>query len=458
MYADGARIFVECGPKRALSGFVASILKRRPHRAIYTNHPKRGGLASFQDALAALTTLGFDVKSTPDTAVPDLFAPAPPRLATSEAMRQWVASPASVSTPSAPQATPFILKAVLEVVAEATGYGVEELNLDDELEADLGIDTVKQAEVVAIVRDRFRLDHDPGFRLSAYRTLRDLANYAAQRLGTTQPEAIQQVLGDTRSVAVRRAPAAVESGSGLPSDALAALAEGAARAGLGQADANQFAASILPAVQGLVQTMLAARPVPASPPPSVPAAAVPAAPRPASPVGTSARPTVVCSGASVGLPGGTEVFAADNIERILQGEVRIASLSDDVQDAFLSKNVVRLHKDAKTGQGTFQAVEKREEVIRLAGVKAHFDLAEQYGVDPNWIRALDITTQLAFAAGIEALKDAQIPLVQTHHTTRKGKKVATGWKLPEEMRADTGSSSPRHSRVRQVHSAHQRKR
>ena len=78
MYADGARIFVECGPKRALSGFVASILKRRPHRAIYTNHPKRGGLASFQDALAALTTLGFDVKSTPDTAVPDLFAAASP--------------------------------------------------------------------------------------------------------------------------------------------------------------------------------------------------------------------------------------------------------------------------------------------------------------------------------------------------------------------------------------------
>ena len=60
-----------------------------------------------------------------------------------------------------------------------------------------------------------------------------------------------------------------------------------------------------------------------------------------------------CSGASVGLPGGTEVFAADNIERILQGEVRIASLSDDVLDAFLSKNVVR-HKDARTGQGTFE--------------------------------------------------------------------------------------------------------
>ena len=100
------------------------------------------------------------MKSAPDTAVPDLFAAASPRLATSEAMRQWVASPASVSTPSTPQATPFILKAVLEVVAEATGYGVEELNLDDELEADLGIDTVKQAEILSELTETFGGNHD----------------------------------------------------------------------------------------------------------------------------------------------------------------------------------------------------------------------------------------------------------------------------------------------------------
>ena len=40
MYEDGARIFVECGPKRALTGFTVAILKKRPHRALYANHPK----------------------------------------------------------------------------------------------------------------------------------------------------------------------------------------------------------------------------------------------------------------------------------------------------------------------------------------------------------------------------------------------------------------------------------
>ncbi|MEC8192296.1 MAG: SDR family NAD(P)-dependent oxidoreductase [Myxococcota bacterium] len=443
MYADGARIFIECGPKRALTGFVASILKRRPHRAIYTNHPKRGGVASFQDALASLTTLGFDVSAHPGAAIPDIFAPPPPRLATSAAMRKWTPAPVDEGRPTQPQATPFILRAVLDVVAMATGYSPEELNLDDELEADLGIDTVKQAEVIAHVRDRFRLDHDPGFRLSQHRTLRDLANYAARRLGSTQPAAIEQVLVDTRGrVAVGSERPTV--GGELPHDALSALAEGAARAGLSDGDANQFAASILPAVRGLVQTMLEARPAPLTPPAPVPAplepsapAPVPAAPRSA-PAVVPASISVVCSGASVGLPGGEEVFAPDNVARILDGEVRISRLSEATQDGFLAKQVVRVHKDPKTGQGTFKSVEQREEVIRLAGVKAAFDLAEQYGIDPQWVRALDITTQLSFAAGIEALKDAQIPLVQTFHTTRSGKKVSTGWKLPEEMRRSTG--------------------
>ncbi len=435
MYADGARIFVECGPKRALSGFVASILKRRPHRAIYTNHPKRGGIASFQDALAALTTLGFDIRAEVGSDVPDLFAEPPPRIATSETMRKWAPKPVEVEAVPGAHATPFILRAVLDVVADATGYSADELNLEDELEADLGIDTVKQAEVVAIVRDRFRLDHDPEFRLGDHRTLRDLANYAAIRLGTTQPAAIERVLGDTRVHARKMTGGAVGRHTGLASDALSALAEGAARAGLESGEAHDFASSILPAVQGLVETMVANRPVREVPSP----APIAAPTRESKPGGTSrSLPTVVCSGASVGLPGGTEVFAEDNIDRILQGEVRIQPLSEQDQDEFLAKSVVRLHKDPQTGQGTFQAVEKREEVIRLAGVKSAFDLAGSYGVDAGLIRALDITTQLAFAAGIEALRDAQIPLVQTFHTTRKGKKVSTGWKLPEEMRSTTG--------------------
>ena len=43
---------------------------------------------------------------------------------------------------------------MLAVVAEQTGYPTELLDMDLDLEADLGIDTVKQAEVFASIRER----------------------------------------------------------------------------------------------------------------------------------------------------------------------------------------------------------------------------------------------------------------------------------------------------------------
>src|SRR5690606_5422481 len=42
MYENGARVFVEVGPKRAQTSFVADILDGRPHAAMFTNHPKKG--------------------------------------------------------------------------------------------------------------------------------------------------------------------------------------------------------------------------------------------------------------------------------------------------------------------------------------------------------------------------------------------------------------------------------
>ncbi|RME07498.1 MAG: acyltransferase domain-containing protein, partial [Deltaproteobacteria bacterium] len=55
MYEAGARIFIEVGPKRALTGFVENILSGREFLAIPTNHPKKGGVLQFSEALAALS-------------------------------------------------------------------------------------------------------------------------------------------------------------------------------------------------------------------------------------------------------------------------------------------------------------------------------------------------------------------------------------------------------------------
>ena len=49
---------------------------------------------------------------------------------------------------------------VVALVAEQTGYPPELLDLDLDLEADLGIDTVKQAELFAQVRETYGIERD----------------------------------------------------------------------------------------------------------------------------------------------------------------------------------------------------------------------------------------------------------------------------------------------------------
>ena len=58
-------------------------------------------------------------------------------------------APAPVPVAAAPALDAVEVSAVLAIVAEQTGYPPDMLDLDLDLEADLGIDTVKQAEMFA---------------------------------------------------------------------------------------------------------------------------------------------------------------------------------------------------------------------------------------------------------------------------------------------------------------------
>ncbi len=472
MYADGARVFVECGPKRALAGFIVNILKHRPHRALYTNQPKRGGVLSFLDALASLFALGFPVDGEVAPGVwadAGLFDTGGPRRSTTTALQgRTQAIAAAQAAGGETHGAPAIERDILKIVAAKTGWPVESLDVNFDLEADLGIDTVKLADIVASVREHFRLEHDPNFRLGDHRTLRALIDYAGRRVGSTRPGGVPA-----------RRPAAVapsgafdgESGADTVSRFLAEVAQ----KDLGGLDAPAFAQAMLPAIQALLaaswqafQTSAPGVPAPtasapiafaraaASPaatlaPAQAPSPAAPtASPAPVTPApaiqapGTSPGPgyiapvSIVCSGASLGLPAGASVFADDNIQRMLKGENRIVPLSLATREAMVQKGIRRLVKNPKTGEGEFVLADSPLSVIQLAGVKAHFDLEADYGVDGAVVRTLDITTQLAFAAGLEALRDAGIPLVRSYRETSNGKRVATGWVLPPSMRDDTG--------------------
>ena len=66
---------------------------------------------------------------------------------------------------------------VLAAVSEKTGYPSEMLDMDLDLEADLGIDTVKQAELFATIRTHYNIPRREDLRLSEYNTLAKVVQF-----------------------------------------------------------------------------------------------------------------------------------------------------------------------------------------------------------------------------------------------------------------------------------------
>ena len=147
--------------------------------------------------------------------------------------------------------------------------------------------------------------------------------------------------------------------------------------------------------------------------------------------------SVVISGAGLGLPGREgSVFADENISRLLNGQNMIEPLPEDSRRKMLEKQVTRLVKSPAGAE--MQLIENLEETISLAGQRGSFDMIEDFAFPSERLDALDISTQLAISAGIEALRDAAVPLVKHYRRTSKGTWLPDRWKLPEAMADETG--------------------
>ncbi|MFH2092915.1 MAG: beta-ketoacyl synthase N-terminal-like domain-containing protein [Pseudomonadota bacterium] len=144
---------------------------------------------------------------------------------------------------------------------------------------------------------------------------------------------------------------------------------------------------------------------------------------------------IMISGVSVGLPGkARRVFASNNFDAILNGENFIESVTPEVQEGFIDKNITKLFKQPD-GNARFVQITKAEDVIHLAGQLGYFNLSDEYGIKEEY----DIVMGISIAAGIEALKDANIPLVMQYKKVNDGKTlIPDGFALPEYMQEDTG--------------------
>ncbi|MFG2006793.1 SDR family NAD(P)-dependent oxidoreductase [Spirillospora sp. NPDC048911] len=99
--------------------------------------------------------------------------------------------PAAPAAPVPAQADE-VTATVVGIVAEMTGYPPELLELDLDLEADLGVDTVKQAEVFAAVRQRFSIERDDKLRLRDFPTLTHVIGWIRERKAAASPQAVPE--------------------------------------------------------------------------------------------------------------------------------------------------------------------------------------------------------------------------------------------------------------------------
>ena len=167
MYNDGARLFVEVGPKRALAMFAEQIFENKPKIVTNTNHPKVGGIASFHGALA-IHALSGRIPNWPeahDGMLTEAFKAGP--------IENIVVAPTpSQSTPSPPnsQNAKSTLtveehdemihqrkeQAVAQIVSKVSGFPIRMIHGSTNLEV-IGLGPEKISEIQRGIQSQYRV-------------------------------------------------------------------------------------------------------------------------------------------------------------------------------------------------------------------------------------------------------------------------------------------------------------
>ena len=247
LVSEGTNVFIECGPKGVLAGLARQIVDEDDKAAdidiTTADDAERAGawamgrvvalaasreapaasgaqvvLLDGEDAEAMLAEHGFDEfwarnRQTVAHLVQGLWT-SQKGLVEAEAEDEDTADiPAPtaqvLTLPSADKAT--IEQYLIDAICEQTGYPPDIVEMDADLEADLGIDTVKQAQVLGKVRDRFSLKADDTLSLRDFPTLSHILDYVhgqlADRAATGTPSVVVPVIDLTTRRTQRPTPA-----------------------------------------------------------------------------------------------------------------------------------------------------------------------------------------------------------------------------------------------------------
>ncbi len=79
-----------------------------------------------------------------------------------------------------------VLETIIKIISDKTGYSREMLDPDLDMEADLGIDTVKQAELFGMIREHYGIPRKEGLSLKDYPTIRHCVRFVMENAGKTK--------------------------------------------------------------------------------------------------------------------------------------------------------------------------------------------------------------------------------------------------------------------------------
>lgn len=212
MYEAGARLFVEVGPGSTISSFVDSTLADKPHWTIPTNLPRRSATLQLLHALGFCAARGLpvDIRGILETdqrktlkrarrkdvvrpqirqapaktkagATPDLVSEALSGKSAGEVEAYLKARGDFLKdmvrldfqhlsgSPAPSEEDDDLKQRVVGLISRKTGYPADVIDIDLDVEAELGMDSIKQAEVIRELAAELSIDFGGDSRGAQYR-------------------------------------------------------------------------------------------------------------------------------------------------------------------------------------------------------------------------------------------------------------------------------------------------
>ena len=111
---------------------------------------------------------------------------------------------------------------MVSIVSEQTGYPPDLLDVDLDLEADLGVDTVKQAEIFAAIRQHYGVARDDTVKLRDFPTLTHVIAWIHDKTGSPAPA---QTPAPAEPAEAAEAPAGAPAGDELTDTVVSIVSE-----------------------------------------------------------------------------------------------------------------------------------------------------------------------------------------------------------------------------------------